>query len=108
MRIIMLLGILLLTGCTSQQVKQTVRTISYFTGGPPPPRGMMLDSTTHEELDRQMKLCMDGHEYDHQKRADCVQQVYEKVKELKGLDQRRKDGTVIIKKVEDDEVINEQ
>lgn len=101
-------GVVLLTSCTSQQVKQTVKTISAFTGGPPPPRGMMLDSTAKQELDRQMKLCMDGDEYDHQKRTECVQEVYQKVKEMKGLDDRPTDGRVIIKKVEDDEVINEQ
>lgn len=94
-----------LVGCTSTQSMDVLKGLSSLFGGPPD-RKDLLDSSVQEELKRQFTLCLDGKDEDIELRKQCAQEAYAKVVETKELD-KNPDGTVTVREVKDDEVINE-
>ena len=73
-----------------------------------PQRKDFLDDTVEEALQKEFDRCVDDDIKNVTRRAECVQIAYQNVREAMKLDERPEDGEVIIKQVDEDDVINDQ
>lgn len=96
-----------LTACTTSQGVDAAKALSSLFGGPPD-RAQMLDPTVEEALQYEFDKCMSGKEFTADSQSQCIQLAYATVKEDMNLEERPgQDGTVIIERVDDDEMIYE-
>jgi len=95
------------TACTTAQGTDTLKVISQLLGGAPE-RSQMLDASVKEALQYEFDRCMSGKEMTAETQSQCIQLAYGTVKEEMNLEERvGEDGRVIIKRIEDDELIYE-
>ena len=93
--------------CTTSQGTDAMRALSYLFGGQPD-RAQLLDPTVKEALQYEYDLCMDDKSMTAEAQSECIKLAYATVKEDMNLEERPgQDGTVIIERVEDDEMIYE-
>lgn len=96
-----------LSACTTSQGVDAAKALSKLFGGPPD-RAQMLDSTVEEALQYEFDKCMSGKEFTADSQSKCIKLAYATVKEDMNLEERPgQDGTVIIERVDDDEMIYE-
>ncbi|WP_251358934.1 hypothetical protein [Kangiella sp. TOML190] len=103
---LLLIGIIIISGCSSSSVQSAAKTVRGLTGGDVP-RSQFLDPSVKQALEHEMRVCLDGNYEDVELRSKCVQVAYAKVKAQKGLDELPEvDGEVIVKQVDEDDVID--
>lgn len=96
-----------LAACTTSQGVDAAKALSGLFGGPPD-RAQMLDSTVEEALQYEFDKCMSDEEFSADSQAQCIQLAYATVKEDMNLEERPgQDGTVIIERVDDEDMIYE-
>lgn len=98
--------VLILSACSSNSAKTPLKILSQLFGGLQE-REQLIDNTVEEDMRREVKICLNKVENNPELRAECVDEAYAKVTDRKGLNQTSDDGTVEVRRVDDDEVVNE-
>lgn len=97
---------LILAACSSTGNNDAWKTISNLLGGQPD-QSVFKETTVKEALEYEYRVCLGDYEGHQDRMKQCMEEAYAKVVEEKGIGERPTDGEVIIREVDDDEVLNE-
>lgn len=99
-------SLIALSSCSTTGDNDALKTISKLLGGQQD-QSVFKDTTVKEALEYEYRVCLGDYQGERDKMKACVEEAYAKVVEEKGIGERPTGGDVIIREVEDDEVINE-
>lgn len=100
-------SIIILSACSSTNGKDFFHIMSGLLGGQPDKK-VFMDTSVKEELKYEYRLCLDDYEGNQEDMSRCMQDAYARIAEEKGIGERPEGGEVIIKEVDEDDVIDEE